>query len=693
MKPYKLLTAEIIDHEKGMVNNIVTRFIGTGDSIFSTFLRSYGNREEVFDSDYEFVIYDKNPNRLMMFQDLLAWDGKIDPSVLTDVDNAKYDEFLAFFKHAAEKHNLQTCETDTTAWKLNKTLGRMVRRSVKDFTERWQRYKNANFKFVHVDIINENQKFIDMMLELKLDIKIQFVSLNINGPKDEKYSEAIDNILHSLWLRSFKSYSSMVELSDDENKITENFAGKLYAQRNSKFCILPWMHIQYKPTGQAKLCCRYDNIKEQKEFESEAYLNQPENLAELFPQKYKVLDIQNSSIERTFFDSAYWNKARQLTIENKEISGCHKCYQEEASLEDEVAISMRLGSSVLYNDGYLHKRPGYEEPKIEFLEVGFGNYCNLACLTCNSSLSTTWHDDEVKLNTLAGDNLKRLIFPKLENIKFEPNEQTLKTLRLIKFTGGEPMINPEFIKFIELICEKGTPEKISLEIYTNCSYVPSKKLLTNLTRFKDVQLNLSIDAYGLTNDYIRYGSSWESTTKQNVFDAMNFWLDCGRLHNNFHIMMSTTLSVLNVFEIPKLMTWWFDTYRQSGNKVVIRLGPKPRGEYDGFFKLQMAFDPSYISTDLLPVSFYSEIINWCDQYEQEFESKYPEYDAMPECLRASLIKLKKALSRSKGSVKNAKMLLDYLDKMDQIRGNSAEQAIPVVVSKVKEYLQAQDKQI
>jgi hypothetical protein len=401
--------------------------------------------------------------------------------------------------------------------------------------------------------------------------------------------------------------------------------------------------------------------------------------------------IQKTSIEDSFY-SNYWNKARSLTLENNSISGCHKCYLEEDHNSDEVAISMRLGSSILYNDGYLHKKPGYEKPKVEFLEVGFGNYCNLACLTCNSTLSTTWHDDEVKLNAVADKPLQRLIFPKLDNIKFEPNAETLETLRLIKFTGGEPMINPEFIKFIDLICEKGTPENISLEIYTNCSYIPSQKLLTNLTRFKDVQLNLSIDAYGEVNDYIRYGSTWQSTSKQNVFDSLNYWLNIGKNNDNFHIMMSTTLSILNVFEIPKLMTWWFDTYKNSGNEVVIRVGPKPRGEYDGFFKLQMAFDPVYINVDCLPASYYEEILQWCSQYENEFATNYPEYAAIPECIKASLVKLRKALERSKGNSDNARLLLEYLSKMDSIRGNSADQTIPDTLNKVKQYLQAQDKQ-
>jgi hypothetical protein len=66
---------------------------------------------------------------------------------------------------------------------------------------------------------------------------------------------------------------------------------------------------------------------------------------------------------------------------------------------------------------------------------------------------------------------------------------------------------------------------------------------------------------------------------------------------------------------------------------------------------------------------------------------------IPECINASLIKLKQAASKTKGNAEEGKNLLTYLSTMDSIRKNSADQSIPKLISCVKEYLQAQGKQI
>ena len=689
MKPYKLLTEDIAVKGKGKVTNVTTRLIGPADSIFSLFMRSYGARNIVPMGDREIYIYDKNPKHIKMFQLMLEWDGVVDQSVYTYGPSSPEPNFDSFIDHVNKSAEIAGIEVND--FFCNKTLGRLCRTGITNFTFHWEHFRKSKFHYLHLDVVDNTKEFVDALLEMSIDVKTQFVKLDFSYTDYSVYKEKVNAILHVLWLRSIKTFDSIVEILDENGNSYEEYAGKMYAKLNPTFCILPWMHIQYKPSGQAKPCCRYDTIRERSEWEEQERTKIPNlNLSDLYVERSTYHLIQQNTMEQSF-SSSYWDKARQLTLENKPISGCHKCYKEEDTSED-VAVSMRLGSAILYNDGYLHKKPRFEKPIIEFLEVGFGNYCNMACLTCNSSLSTTWYDDEMQLNEIAGEPLQRMVFPKLDNIRFEPNDETLSTLRLIKFTGGEPMINPEFIKFIELICEKGTPENISLEIYTNCSYIPSPKLLENLTRFKDIQLNLSVDAYGSTNDYIRYGSTWSSDTKQNVSQSLNFWLDCGLKHENFHIIMSTTLSILNVFEIPKLMEWWFETYRQSGNKVVIRVGPKPRGEYDGFFKLQLAFDPSYISLDVLPAEYYTELLEWCESFEQKFLETYNQYEAVPECLNASVIKLRNTVKRAKGNKKNAQLLLDYLSKMDSIRNNSGTAAVPYMISKVKQYLLTQDTQ-
>jgi hypothetical protein len=252
------------------------------------------------------------------------------------------------------------------------------------------------------------------------------------------------------------------------------------------------------------------------------------------------------------------------------------------------------------------------------------------------------------------------------------------------------MINPEFIKFIELICEQGNPSQISLEIYTNCSYIPSPKLLENLTKFEAVQLNLSIDAYGEVNDYVRYGSIWIGDSKQTVSNAVDHWLEFGKENENISVIMSTTLSALNILEMPKLMTQWMDKFKDSGNKIVVYRTNLLATEYDGFFKLQPAYDPSYINLNILPKEYYTDILDWIENYKVEFLRKYPDLEGMPECIGASLLKLEQLINKAKGNVENAKHFIHYLESMDRVRGNSCEQSIPEIVRRVKEYLQAQD---
>jgi len=474
-------------------------------------------------------------------------------------------------------------------------------------------------------------------------------------------------------------------IPDEVNGFLEKYAGKIYIEMNPTFCILPHMHLQYKPTGQSKLCCRYDAMKENNDYEKNHNQCLPSNdLSEMFMEKHTLLNIQKTSIENTFY-SDYWDKARKLTTENLPISGCHKCYKEESG-NDQSPMSMRLGSNIIFNQGYLHKNIRFKKPRLEFLELGFGNYCNLACLSCNSSLSTTWHEDELKFNKIADDKIKRPIFPRLDNLTFTPDRSTLETLKVIKFTGGEPMINPEFLKFIDYICENGDPSQIELEIYTNCSYIPSEKLIRNLSLFKEIHLNLSIDSCGNSNDYIRYGSSWAGSSKQTVMRSLDFWLDRALNQRNLKLIMATTLSLLNIFDIPDLVEWWTKYYHDSGNEMYFESSDSLLESHRGFFKFQVAFDPSYISVSNFPKDFYDELTEWMDRYKENFHDNFPDLEAIPDCIIISFRKLESLINRSKGSKDQIRLLKTYLESMDSVRNNSYKNSLPLLATNIEKFL-------
>jgi organic radical activating enzyme len=685
-KKIKILTTHLLKYPKGIVTNQVIRFIATGADPLLIFLKAYSKRngddlKSDFFQQYHFVVYDKNQSHLEFFKRFLDWSGHI---FADEQNTVGLQDFLMGLQ---KELNVEIEDFD---YKELKELLYVSGFTNKDrFLECWSHFQNCQKEFIKIDIFEENEKFVDFLRNLPtIDIgKVQFINLGVNASdlSSDRYQYCLNEICHLMYMFGVKKYKSMALIADKENNFVEEYVGKIYVEMNPSFCILPHMHIQYKPSGQAKLCCRYDTVKEHKDHDENIRVKKySHDLSELFLERNRFHNIQISSIEESFF-SNYWNEARQLTASNESISGCHKCYKEELG-NNQAPMSMRLGSNILYNHGYLHKNIKFRTPRLEFLELGFGNYCNLACLSCNSSLSTTWHNDEIKLNEVADEKTKRTIFPKLENLTFQPDKTSLSTLKVIKFTGGEPMINPEFVKFIDYICEEGRPEQIELEIYTNCSYIPSEKLIANLSRFKEIHLNLSIDAYGQTNDYLRYGSKWETSNKQSVLKSLDFWLDRSLAHKNIKLIMSTTLSVLNVYDLPKLVEWWLDYYYKSGNDMFFESTNSMIESHKGFFKIQVAFDPDYIAVDILPKNFYDELATWMEAYKEKFLIKYPDLPQIPDCVIISFRKLESLINRCKGNKNKVEQLLHYLKSMDQIRGNNFKDSLPTLSQKMNNFL-------
>ena len=157
-------------------------------------------------------------------------------------------------------------------------------------------------------------------------------------------------------------------------------------------------------------------------------------------------------------------------LHGKKILGCEKCYAEEAhGCFKSSGTSMRQW----YNRQYKDHQPG--KIQLKYLEVSFGNYCNLSCRTCDSALSTSWYDDEVVLSS------KYDIKPnkKILDIPFNWTSNDFKYVNEIKFVGGEPMLNPNFYKFLQTVIESNNAKHIKLTVF-NVSYPPwQKKIISN----------------------------------------------------------------------------------------------------------------------------------------------------------------------------------------------------------------------
>lgn len=300
---------------------------------------------------------------------------------------------------------------------------------------------------------------------------------------------------------------------------------------NKTFCVLPWIHFAIKVDGLSKPCCRFQTWDNEEE---------DRNWPELDHNKIGTKGVVNSK---------QFEEVRQAMLRGEKVDGCWKCYKEEAH----AGYSMRTAYNDMYPD------INVKQPELKYLEVSFGNYCNLSCRTCNSKLSTTWYDDDVKLDGLYD---KVQPFPKIMEVPFTWNTEDFKHIEEIKFVGGEPMLNPNFPKFLETVLQTGRGKDITLIIFSNTSWFPKNKTIDLLKQFKKVYIWMSIDAYGDRNDYVRNKSKW------NVVDSCaQKWLDLEQQTGTIGTVLTPTLNFLNIYSVDELIDWWLENRNKRDLKL------------------------------------------------------------------------------------------------------------------------------
>jgi MoaA/NifB/PqqE/SkfB family radical SAM enzyme len=134
------------------------------------------------------------------------------------------------------------------------------------------------------------------------------------------------------------------------------------------------------------------------------------------------------------------------------------------------------------------------------------NYCNYACVMCHSGASSQRFTFEVK----QGKKLTYVINP------VEPDFYDLvKDVKILGFTGGETILQPEVHKLIDYLIEKDLAKNMITTILTNVSDFPDE-LVEKFKKFKRVLYTVSIDGVGDVIEYQRRGAKWSTVEKNAI---------------------------------------------------------------------------------------------------------------------------------------------------------------------------------
>jgi len=341
---------------------------------------------------------------------------------------------------------------------------------------------------------------------------------------------------------------------------------------NENFCHAPWTHIYTNPDGRLLPCCLYvDNNQE-------------------FP------NLNDTPLEEAL-NHPRIVKLRQEFLEGKDPAGCFRCKAQSKiskhTYRDKMNNYGREANPELKPDGTLSLADFHPT----FLDIRFGNLCNLKCRTCSPTFSSSI---AVEHNKMFGTN-HQILFS-LNDSSIDTIFSKLDSVKHIYLAGGEPLIEENNYVLLNKLIERGL--KPSLLYNTNLTNIKFKdKNLTDLWQhFPEVEMTVSLDGYGKVNDYIRFGSDYEQII-QNIFTIKE---------RNPHVRftINSVASIMSMRSIPDLF-----------KDLITRNVCMPRNSWFSICHHPDEFDPT-----VLPIESKNEIKAQYEEYISWLIKNYSDPD-------------------------------------------------------------------
>lgn len=336
-------------------------------------------------------------------------------------------------------------------------------------------------------------------------------------------------------------------------------------------CVLPWIHVATSASGTLRPCCHAAH--------------------HLIPKRP---DRKSYRLDRPGDLESYWNSPEIKQLRLDLIAGnrpeiCSRCWREEdagvrsarqvfnAQFSKEISKQLEDTGT----DGSAPLRPVY-------LDLRFGNLCNLKCRMCGPYSSDRFLDEWNLANpeeALPPEELKWLSNLNWwdKSSSWDALLKNIDQVELVYSTGGEPTLAEGFYRFMDLCIDNGRASNITVKLNTNLTNFPTR-LIERLEKFNGVILNISVDAVGPLARYIRYPSDWKTIDKNiNLVDQLVF-------EKKWTATIHTTVQILNVTRLIELFEYI-----------------KKLKAIDCFPFLNILDHPNYLNVRVLPEKVKEEI--------------------------------------------------------------------------------------
>lgn len=280
--------------------------------------------------------------------------------------------------------------------------------------------------------------------------------------------------------------------------------------KGDTYCVLPWIHKYVTPSGLVMPCCVAD-------------------------PKYPIGNINNTPLE-----NISTSNIRSQMLAGERPSACNECW-----FKEDLGITSQREKA---NREYAHCT-NTKSFTLKFLDIRLSNKCNLMCRMCSGEFSNRIAQEEERLYGFTKYK-DEVLDSKLVDDHIDYIEKNIHTLEHAYFAGGEPLINEEHYRILQLLIDYNKTD-IKLSYNTNFSMLKFKKydLLNLWSKFDNVIIGASIDLYGDQSNYVRHGVDYKKL-EENYNKIQN--------QKNITFCISSTLHLMNVYNLPLLQKQWIE---------------------------------------------------------------------------------------------------------------------------------------
>jgi organic radical activating enzyme len=273
---------------------------------------------------------------------------------------------------------------------------------------------------------------------------------------------------------------------------------------NDYFCVLPFFGAEYRRQEKFTPCC--------------------------------LLDLSKQTVE----------SVREEMLQKKRPDACKKCWKlEDIGQESDRQIKNKAFD--FYSDtdiNIIEKNCIKQKYSKKIIKLYTSNLCNSTCFTCGSTASSAWNALEKKQIPLTKINKSQLDFD-------------YANITMLSFVGGEPLYEKTNFEILNELLNHNN-DTCFISFVTNGSMPLTDHQIDILSKFKNLNICLSIDGIESRFEYMRFPLKWD-----NLISNIKLFKNIGA-----NISASYTISNLNLFYYSETVKW-FEEQNISHNHILV----------------------------------------------------------------------------------------------------------------------------